>query len=97
MELGGELVGEVHWLRADEGERPYYAGLWRVVGDPPPPFDYPFEQNETIHVLEGSVEIAVEGLETLELGPGDLASFSPGMRSTWRLLRTPFKELFVLS
>ena len=37
--------------------RPYEAGLWRVLGDLPAPFAYDFEQNETIHVLEGCVVI----------------------------------------
>lgn len=97
MELGGEIVGEVHSLRSDEGERPYEAGLWRVLGDLPAPFKYDFEQNETIHVLEGAVVIDVENGPTLELDQGDIVSFAGGSRAVWRIARTPFKELFVLS
>ncbi len=97
MELAGEIVGEVHTLRSNEGERPYEAGLWRVRGDLPAPFAYDFGQNETIHVLEGAVVIAVDGGPTLELEQGDIASFSAGTRAVWRISRTPFKELFVLS
>jgi uncharacterized cupin superfamily protein len=97
MSLGGVVVGEVHALRSDAGERPYEAGLWRVLGELPAPFDYAFEQNETIHVLEGGVVIDVEGGPTLDLGPGDVASFAAGGKATWRIARTPFKELFVLS
>jgi len=97
MELAGEVVGEVHTLRSDDGERPYEAGLWRVLGDLPAPFSYDFASNETIHVLEGAVVIEVEGGPTLELGAGDIASFAAGSRAVWRIVHTPFKELFVLS
>ena len=97
MELAGEVVGEVHTLRSDEGGRPYEAGLWRVLGALPAPFAYDFEQNETIHVLEGAVVIEVEGGTTLELEPGDIVSFAAGSQAVWRISRTPFKELFVLS
>ena len=97
MELSGEIVGEVHSLRSDNGERPYEVGLWRVLGDLPAPFTYDFEQNETIHVLEGAVVIDVEGGPTLELEQGDIASFAAGSRAVWRISQTPFRELFVLS
>lgn len=97
LELGGAVVGEVHSLRAEDGESAYEAGLWRVLGVPPGPFRYDFELNETIHVVEGEVVITVDGGPTLELGPGDIASFAAGSSATWRIARTPFKELFVLS
>ena len=97
MELAGEIVGEVHSFRSDGGERPYEAGLWRVLGALPAHFAYDFEQNETIHVLEGGVTIELDGGPTLELSAGDVASFAAGSHSTWRVTRTPFKELFVLS
>jgi uncharacterized cupin superfamily protein len=48
-------------------------------------------------VIEGEVVIAVAGGPTLELGPGDVASFASGSSATWQIARTPFKELFVLS
>ena len=97
MELAGEIVGEVHSLRSDDGESPYETGLWRVLGDLPEPFAYDFEQNETIHVLEGCVTIDVAGGPLLELGEGDIASFAADSRAIWQISRTPFKELFVLS
>lgn len=97
MELAGEIVGEVHSLRSDNGERRYEAGLWRVAGALPAPFAYDFEQNETIHVLEGAVVIDVAYGPTLELAEGDIASFAAGSSAVWRISRTPFKELFVLS
>ncbi len=97
MELPTGTVGEVHSLRSDDGERPYEAGLWRVTGALPAPFAYDFGENETIHVLEGAVVIEVDAGPVLELGPGDIASFAAGSRAVWRITRTPFKELFVLS
>lgn len=97
MELGAAIVGEVHSLRSDKGEATYEAGLWRVLGELPEPFNYDFECNETIYVLEGEVVIVVEDGPTFELGPGDVASFASGSRAAWRIARTPFKELFVLS
>ena len=97
MELGGQIVGEVHLVRAGEGELPYTVGLWRVLGDVPDGFDYAFAQDETIHVLEGEVEIAVDGGPTLHLGAGEVASFAVGTQTRWQIARTPFKELFVLS
>lgn len=68
-----------------------------MLGDLPAPFTYDFEQNETIHVLEGAVVIDVAGGPVLELAGGDIASFAAGSRAVWRISRTPFKELFVLS
>lgn len=97
MLLGEAQVGELHVLRSDSGPRPYEVGLWRVLGELPAPFHYAFELNETIHVLEGRVSIAVDGGDTLELGPGDVASFAVGGSAVWRILETPFRELFVLS
>jgi uncharacterized cupin superfamily protein len=97
MELAGGTVGEVHSLRSEGGERPYQAGIWRVLGDLPAPFAYDFEQNETIHVLEGAVVIEVDGGPVLELSAGAIASFAAGARAVWRIAHTPFKELFVLS
>lgn len=97
MELDGATVGEIHSLRSEDGAQTYETGLWRVLGELPEPFHYVFELDETIHVIEGEVVISVDGGPTLELGPGDVASFAAGSSATWRIARTPFKELFVLS
>lgn len=59
-------------------------------------FRYTWEGDETIHVLEGSVRIELDGGNHLELGVGDIASFSAGDRGVWRVLE-PFCEFFVLS
>ena len=96
----GELeIGEVHWLRVEETEeRTFYAGLWRIgPGEYPPEVPYDMPMNETIHVLEGEVEIEVEGGPTLQLGPGSIASFAAGTSTRWHFRVAPFRELFVLS
>ena len=97
MDLGDVIVGEVHLLRADDGDLPYAAGLWRVTGDLPAPFAYDFGQDETIHVLEGEVVIEMADGPVLELAAGDIASFAAGSSAVWRVTRAPFRELFVLS
>jgi uncharacterized cupin superfamily protein len=93
----GRVVGEAHLMRADE-DGGYYAGFWRVpAGDLPAPFDYAMELNETIHVVEGALTIEVEGGPSLDLGPGDIASFEKGTKTRWTLREVPFREVFVLS
>jgi uncharacterized cupin superfamily protein len=93
----GRIIGEVHFLRSED-DGSFYAGLWRMpAGDLPEPFDYEMAMNETIHVLEGAVELAIEGGPTLQLKAGDLASFRAGTNSRWTLREVPFRELFVLS
>jgi uncharacterized cupin superfamily protein len=85
--------GMSHVLREDDRLR---AGLWcapDVVHELP---WFEFEHDETLLVLEGEVEIEIEGGPTLHLGPGGIASFSKGVRSTWRL-SPGFKEFWVLS
>jgi uncharacterized cupin superfamily protein len=92
---GGRVVGEIHLLRDEDG---YTCGLWRVpAGEAPEPFPYEMAQNETIHVLEGELTIAVDGGPSVDLEAGDVASFTPGTKTTWRLRQVPFREVFVLS
>jgi uncharacterized cupin superfamily protein len=97
--VDGRTVGEVCLLRGDDTDGgAYYTGFWRVTdAQPPPPFPYEMAQNETIYVIEGELTIEVEGGASVDLRAGDLASFTPGTRTTWRLRRTPFTEVFVLS
>jgi hypothetical protein len=90
--LKGEPNARVHWLRP-EGHGSQVAGVFRCD---PAVFRYAWEVDETIHVLEGRVRIEVDGGATLELGVGDIASFSAGDRGAWHVL-DPFCELFVLT
>ena len=98
-EFDGQTIGEANFLRGDETDGgAYYCGIWRVPGgELPPSFIYGSELNETIYVVEGGVSIAVDGGPTLELGPGDMASFEAGTKARWTIRQVPFREVFVLS
>ncbi len=80
---------EMHEL-VHEGE--VWVGLTRIQATDGP-LRWTPEQRETVHVLEGSVRIEFDDRPTLELGPGDLASFPAGLAMTWHV-STPFKELW---
>jgi uncharacterized cupin superfamily protein len=97
FEVGdGRVIGEVHFLRSDE-DGSYYAGLWRMEDSSlPEPFDYLMAMNETIHVLEGAVQIQVVDGPALELEAGSIASFDAGTNTRWTLRQLPFREFFVL-
>lgn len=101
FDLGdGRILGEVHWLRSeDDGTGSFvHSGVWRVnATEPPEPFSYEMSMNETIHVLDGEVHLQVEGGLVLVIREGDVASFRRGLVTTWTIVRTPFKEFFVLS
>jgi uncharacterized cupin superfamily protein len=88
----GDPAAQVHWARASgPGEPPYFAGLWTAQ---PSTFDYTFELNEFAHILEGHVVVSQEGGPTLDLRPGDIATFPKGARTRWHI-RAPLKKAFV--
>ena len=83
---------EMHELFHDDH---LWVGLTRILtADKPLPWKP--DQRETVHVLEGSVRIEFEDRLSLELGPGDVASFPAGLAMTWHV-STPFKELWFLA
>jgi uncharacterized cupin superfamily protein len=90
--LEGEPNARIHWIRP-EGNGSQAVGIYR--GDPAS-FRYSWETDETVHVLEGSVRVELEDGDTVELGVGDIASFTAGGRGVWHILE-PFCEVFVLS
>ena len=90
----GQPFGEVHWLRTTcGGEGQLYTGLWKHGCAT---FEYVFPGDETFHVLEGNVRIAMRDGETVSLKPGDLVSFVKGQASTWTIT-VPMKKFFVIS
>jgi uncharacterized cupin superfamily protein len=92
--VDGTAYGEVHWLRTSgSDDRVLAVGMWRAE---PMSFPYPFGNDETIHALEGELEIQLEDGEIVDLKPGDIASFAKGVNSTWTV-KTPFKKFFVVS
>jgi hypothetical protein len=92
--VGGEAIGEVHWIRTEGAEDATLAvGLWRSE---PQSFPYPFNADETIHALKGELVVDLESGEKVTLRPGDVASFTKGTKSTWTVTQ-PFAKLFVIS
>lgn len=57
---------------------------------------YRLVSNETLYVLEGELNIALDSGDSLDLGPGDVALLPKGSVSTWTF-KTRYKELFILS
>jgi uncharacterized cupin superfamily protein len=92
--VGGEAIGEVHWIRTEGSEGATLAvGLWRSE---PQSFPYPFNADETIHALAGELVVELESGEKVTLRPGDIASFTKGTKSMWTVTQ-PFMKLFVIS
>ncbi|MFE3105254.1 cupin domain-containing protein [Nocardia tengchongensis] len=92
--VAGEQCGEVNWLRTEGSDGSTLAtGLWRSHAQT---FDYPFEADETILVLEGVLVIDFGHGRRLTLNKGDLASFVKGTVSNWTV-SDGFKKFFVVS
>lgn len=96
--VGDQQLGEVHWLRQDAStDSTVLAGVWKVEdANVPEAFDYSFDHEETIQVLEGSVTIDFPDAPSVTLNVGDLASFTKGSSSVWHV-QVPFKKFFVCS
>jgi uncharacterized cupin superfamily protein len=92
--LSGDPAARVSWLRTTSGgDGVLYAGMFTVE---PATFRYAFTGDETFHVLEGDVEIALDGGPSTRLRPGDIASFPKGATSTWTVV-APLKKFLVIS
>jgi uncharacterized protein len=57
-------------------------GQWACDG--PTTFEWRFGSDETVHLLEGRVEVNYRG-ERFVLNPGDTATFHAGTRATWHV------------
>lgn len=96
LHIDGARTGDIEWLIAPGDGQTLGAAVWRVLpGDAPESWDVEFHSDELMHVLEGRLEIDVVGGDTVVVGPGDVAVFPAGTKSTWRLLETPFKKVFM--
>jgi uncharacterized protein len=91
----GRTIGEAEWLRRkSDGSWSHTAMLWRCE---PMSFDYTFPGDESFIIISGSVRIELtEGLETVELHQGDVASFPKGTRSVWTVVE-PLEKFTVVS
>lgn len=67
-------------------------GLWSCDG--PAVFEWTYGTDETIHLLEGAVEIEYLG-QQLKLGPGDTAFFRAGTKALWTVRERAYKS-FIL-
>ena len=83
---------EMHELVHADG---VWAGLTRMT-QVDGPIEWTPQQRETALVLEGHVRIVLADGSSIELGPGDVASFAAGTAMTWHVT-TLFKELWVLT
>jgi uncharacterized cupin superfamily protein len=87
-------AGVINYVRQDEDVT---AGIWVVTPEEAPEVvEVPFPMHETIHVLEGKVEIEVVGGPTFVFGPGDSGSFVKDSVGRWRILE-PLRQFFVYS
>jgi len=92
--LSGDPAARVAWLRTTSGgEGVLYTGMFTAQ---PSMFRYSFAGDESMLVLEGDLDVAVDGGATLTFRAGDTASFPKGVRSTWTL-RAPLRKFFVIS
>jgi len=57
-------------------------GLWACDG--PSTFEWQFGVDETVHLLEGLVEVKYQGRQ-FTLRPGDTATFIAGTRAVWHV------------
>jgi uncharacterized cupin superfamily protein len=91
-EVGG---GAEEHVLFDTGEM--RAGLTRVTAkEDPATLTWVLPQTEVLLVLEGAVQIEIEGGPTLQLKPGDMAALPKGAVTRWHLT-LPFKEMWVLA
>lgn len=82
-------VGELSWIKEN------YVHFWRGTADScPQTVDYPIAREETVYVLEGSVEIELEDGSVHNLTPGDVATFRKGSHTRWSFT-FPFVKLAI--
>lgn len=92
--VGDKQAGEVHWLtQTNSSGQATYSGLWRCE---PMTFDYDFPGDEIFHVLQGNLQVQINGGGKVDLQAGDIVSFDKGVKSTWTI-QSSFKKFFVIS
>lgn len=67
-------------LRSADGQT--VSGLWLCEG--PTSFEWHFAADETVHLLEGGVEVEYLG-RRFSLSPGDTATFHAGTKAVWHV------------
>ena len=74
----------------ESGDGGLVAGVWRCTAGT---FQWHFECDEIIYVLDGSVDVEHEGRRQ-RFGPGSLVFFPIGARTRWRV-ETHVRKLFI--
>lgn len=89
-------VGEVHWIRKEDGDAGFVqVGLWRATPEQQPDIhEAVFQHNETVHILKGRVRVEIVGGPAVELSAGGIASFVKGTTGRWKILE-PVLEFFI--
>lgn len=82
-------VGELSWIKKD------HVQFWRGTPENcPQTVDYPIAREETVYILEGSVDIELEDGSMHHLEPGDVATFRKGSETRWSFT-FPFVKLAI--
>lgn len=68
------------------------SGFWQCS---PSKFTWDYTWDEFVHVIEGCITISDESGATRTLGPGDLAHFPKGLKTTWHV-EQQVRKFFVL-
>ena len=87
---GSPVIRSAVYATSPDGKN--LSGIWECVG--PSRFRWHFQSDESIYVLEGMVNIEVDGT-IHSYGPGDTAYFPAGMVAIWHIPGN-FKKSFTL-
>ena len=60
---------------------------WPTWGCDVSSFDWSYPERETGYILEGEVQVLVDGQVAAELKPGDLVVFPEGLSCHWRVTK----------
>lgn len=60
---------------------------WPIWAKEVSQFPWTYDSSETCYILEGEVIVIPEGGQPVQLGEGDLVTFSAGMSCTWQIRR----------
>jgi uncharacterized cupin superfamily protein len=80
--------GKIFWSKSDGSVT---CGLWEVDAGR---FSCTFDgEGEMVHVVKGTIIAKSESGEVLELGEGDIYTFTPGWSGVWEM-PTPMRKFF---
>ncbi len=91
--LSGDPATQVHWVHRTDAPGQPAVGIWIVE---PSTFKLSFPGHETVHVLEGALDVVLADGATVELRPGDVATFPAGQESIWTVSER-LKKVFVVT